>query len=126
MTQTELSFQKGLKDGFPICLGYLSVSFAFGISVVAAGFPAWTALLISATNLTSAGQLAGLTIMTAGGGMLEMAMTQLVINLRYGLMSFSLTQKLSDRFGLLDRLLTSFVITDEIFAVAASKPGEVS
>lgn len=120
------SFQKGLKDGLPICLGYFAVSFAFGITVVGAGFPAWLAVLISATNLTSAGQLAGLTVITAGGGFAEMAMTQLIINLRYALMSFSLTQKLSARFGTIDRLLASFVVTDEIFAVASSQPGEIS
>lgn len=120
------SFAQGLRDGFPICLGYISVSFAFGITVVGAGFPPWIAVLISATNLTSAGQLAGLTVLSAGGSFMEMAMTQLVINLRYALMSFSLTQRLSQKFRLLDRLLASFVVTDEIFAVAVSHPGEVS
>lgn len=120
------SFGKGLRDGLPICLGYFSVSFAFGITVVGAGFPAWVAVLISATNLTSAGQLAGLTILSAGGGFAEMAMTQFIINLRYALMSCSLTQKLSARFRTVDRLVSSFFITDEIFAVAASQPGEVS
>lgn len=123
---SSLSFMDGIRDGFPICLGYLSVSFAFGITVVGAGFPPWIAVLISGTNLTSAGQLAGLTVLCSGGSFIEMAMTQLVINLRYALMSFSLTQKLSQRFHLLDRLITSFFVTDEIFAVAASKPGEVS
>ena len=120
------TFGQGLRDGVPICLGYFSVSFAFGIAVVGAGYPAWIAVLISASNLTSAGQLAGLTVMAAGGGWIEMAMTQLVINLRYALMSFSLTQKLSGRFRTIDRLLASFVVTDEIFAVAVSQPGEVS
>ncbi len=120
------SFGKGLKDGIPICLGYFSVSFAFGIAVVEAGFPYWVAVLISATNLTSAGQLAGLTVMAAGGGLIEMAMTQLVINIRYALMSFSLTQKLSEKFRTPDRLAASFVITDEIFGVAISNPGKIS
>ena len=119
-------FRQGLRDGFPICLGYLSVSFAFGITVVSAGFPPWVAVLISMTNLTSAGQLAGVTVLAAGGGLVEMAMTQLIINLRYALMSFSLTQKLSARFRAVDRLLTGFVITDELFAVMASQPGELS
>ena len=120
------SFGKGLRDGIPICLGYFSVSFAFGIAVVSAGYPAWIAVLISASNLTSAGQLAGLTVLASGGGWIEMAMTQLVINLRYALMSFSLTQKLSGKFRTVDRLLASYVVTDEIFAVAVSQPGEVS
>lgn len=124
--QPSSGFRKGLRDGFPICLGYLSVSFAFGIAVVGAGLPPWVAVLISMTNVTSAGQLAGLTVIAGGGSLIETALTQLVINLRYALMSFSLTQKLSPRFRLADRLAVSFMVTDEIFAVAASQPGEVS
>ena len=119
-------FMEGLKDGFPICLGYFSVGFAFGITVIGEGFPPWIAVLISMTNLTSAGQLAGLAVLAGGGSLIEMCMTQLVINLRYALMSFSLTQKLSEKFRLLDRFIVSMVITDEIFAVAASHPGKVS
>ena len=118
-------FRQGVKDGFPICLGYLSVSFAFGITVVTCGFSPWVAVLISMSNLTSAGQLAGVTVMAAGGSLIEMAMTQLVINIRYALMSFALSQKLSDKFTLADRFLASFVITDEIYAVAASSEKQV-
>ncbi|MGN1127734.1 MAG: AzlC family ABC transporter permease [Candidatus Flemingiibacterium sp.] len=83
-------------------------------------------MLISMTNLTSAGQLAGIGIIHAGGGLAEMALTQLVINLRYALMSLSLSQKLDGGFNLFHRLAVSFGITDEIFAVASSKKGDVS
>ena len=90
---TENSFAKGLRDGVPIGLGYLSVSFAFGLSAAAAGLPVWGAALISMTNVTSAGQVAGLSLMTAAASLAEQALTQLVINLRYALMSLSLSQK---------------------------------
>ena len=63
------SFPQGLRDGIPIGLGYLSVSFAFGISAVAAGVPVWGAALISMTNVTSAGQFAGLSLMAAGASL---------------------------------------------------------
>ncbi len=76
------TYKEGLRDGVPIGLGYLSVSFGFGIAVVAGGLSPLVAILISMTNLTSAGQLAGLGIILAGGGMVEMALTQLVINIR--------------------------------------------
>lgn len=111
----------GIKDGIPIALGYLSVSFAFGISAVKNGIGGLGAVLISATNLTSAGQVAGIEIIAACGTLLEMAITQLVINIRYMLMSLSLSQKVDDSFTLLDRLLVAFGITDEIFGVASSK-----
>ena len=119
------SYAKGLKDGVPIGLGYLSVSFTFGIMAVNAGLPVWTVVLISMTNLTSAGQFAGIGLITASAPYLEMALTQLVINLRYSLMSLSVSQKADKSFGLLQRLIVSFGITDEIFAVATGKPSEI-
>ncbi len=90
-----------MKDGVPIALGYFAVSFTFGMMAVAGGLRIWQAVLISLTNLTSAGQFAGLDIIFAGGSMWEMAMTQLIINLRYCLMSFSLSQKFRrEEFGI--------------------------
>lgn len=120
------AFLKGLSDGLPIGLGYLSVSFGFGILAVNLKISAFFAWLISATNLTSAGQAAGVEIIAACGTLVEMALTQLVINLRYSLMGFSLTQKLDKSFTTPKRLLLSFGITDEIFAVAVSQKGQIS
>lgn len=119
------SAKKGIHDGLPIALGYLSVSFTFGMMAVAAGLPVWVAVLISMTNLTSAGQFAGLSLITAGASMVEMALTQLTINIRYSLMSLSLSQKLDRAVSLPHRLALSFGITDEIFAVAMGQTGTV-
>ena len=119
------SFRTGLRDGLPIALGYFPVSFTFGMLAISQGLPAFQAVLISATNLTSAGQFAGLTVIAAGASLLEMALTQLVINLRYALMSLSLSQKLDSRVTLLQRCIVAFGNTDEIFAVASSKPGTI-
>lgn len=119
------TFLKGLVDGLPICFGYLSVSFAFGIFSVDSGLSILEAILISMTNVTSAGQLAAVPIIIGGGTFLELAATQLVINLRYALMSVSLSQKLHSNVRLTDRFVISFVNTDEVFAVATSNPGEV-
>lgn len=118
---TNNTFQKGIKDGIPICLGYFSVAFAFGIFAVANGLTSWEALLISMTNVTSAGQLAAVPIMVSGGTLFELAASQLVINLRYALMSISLSQKLDSSVHFRDRLLIAFVNTDEVFAVASSQ-----
>ena len=114
-------FLNGIKDGIPICIGYFSVAFAFGIFAVANGVTTIEALLISMTNVTSAGQLAAVPIMVSGGTLLELAASQLVINLRYALMSVSLSQKLDKSVGLIDRFIIAFVNTDEVFAVASSK-----
>ena len=121
-TTEELNFNRGLKDGLPIGLGYLSVSFAFGVQASLAGIPFFMSVFISMTNLTSAGQLAGLNIIASIGTILEMILTQLVINARYFLMSITLTQKLDGSFSFGHRLLCSAFVTDEIFAVASAKP----
>lgn len=118
----KLSMKNGIKDGLPIGLGYLSVSFAFGVQASIAGIPLFMSVFISMTNLTSAGQLAGLTVIATLGTILEMILTQLVINARYFLMSITLSQKLDDGFSTGHRFFSSAFITDEIFAVASSKP----
>jgi predicted branched-subunit amino acid permease len=119
------SFLYGLKCGIPIALGYLAVSFGFGISAVNGGLSVLSSVIISMTNLTSAGQVAALGIIAALGSLSEMALTQLVINLRYFLMSISVSQKLDKSFTIPHRFITSFGITDEIFAVACSQKGEI-
>lgn len=120
------SFRKGLKDGLPIGLGYFAVSFTFGMMAVADGLSIWQAVLISLTNVTSAGQFAGLDIMVMSGSYWEMALTQLIINLRYCLMSFSLAQKFRRDESPVHRYIAAFGVTDEIFGISASQPGKVS
>ncbi len=115
-------YLKGMYHGLPICIGYLSVSFGFGLLAVKSGLNIWEATLISLTNLTSAGQIAGVGIIAASGTVVEMILTQLIINIRYSLMAISLTQKLDDSFTTFQRMIVSFGITDEVYALAASYP----
>ena len=119
-------FGRGLKDGMPICLGYIPVAFTFGFIAVSGGLPVWAAFLISLTNLTSAGQFAGLGIIAAGGPYLELAAAQLIINLRYCLMSCALAQKLPPDTRLVHRFLIAYGVTDEIFGVGAACEGRLS
>lgn len=124
MNQIENRFRKGIVDGIPIALGYLSVSFTFGMMAVSYGLDVWFAVLISLMNLTSAGQFSGLTLMIEQASLLELALSQIIINLRYALMSLSLTQKVEAKTSTGHRALMSFAITDEIFAMVASQPGK--
>ena len=123
--QSTLKFKNGIKDGFPIGLAYFSVSVAFGVQASLLGVPTLIAVFTSMANLTSAGQLAGIQIIALLGSFLEIALTQLVINSRYFLMSITLSQKLDDTFTTPKRFFYSTFITDEIFAVAVSKPQKV-
>ena len=111
----------GLRDGLPICFGYFAVSFAFGIFACGAGLSVIETVMISAFNLTSAGQLAAVPIITMGGSYLELALSQLIINARYSLMSVSLSQRMGGSIRAGDRLAIAFANTDEVFAVSMSK-----
>jgi 4-azaleucine resistance transporter AzlC len=114
-------FLRGLRAGIPIGLGYLSVSFTFGIMAISLGFEWWQALIISMATVTSAGQLAAIGVMTVPGQYLTMLISQLTINVRYSFMSISLAQKTSPKFTGIKRWLLGFFMTDEIFAVAAAE-----
>jgi len=111
--------KRGLRAGLPIGLGYFPVSLAFGFFAVSGGIPIWAAVLISLTNLTSAGQFAGTNLIIAGAGYIEIALTTFIINLRYMLMSLSLSQKVDEKITKFQRMLFSFGITDETFVVAS-------
>lgn len=120
-TRSSLSLKEGLKDGLAIGLGYFPVSFTFGILAVGQGLSWWQATFLSLLNLTSAGQFAGLDIMAQGGSLIEMALTQLVVNIRYSLMSIVIGQKADDTTDGWHRFLIPYTMTDEIFGVAAGK-----
>lgn len=120
------SFSKGFKDGLPIGLGYISVSFAFGVMAIDSGFPVWSTILMSTTNLTSAGQIAGVGQIVAGSAIFQIILTQVIINIRYALMSMSIAQKSDSSMTNLHRLIIGFFMTDEIFAIASGNKEKVN
>lgn len=111
----------GVRRGLPVGMGYFSVSFGFGAMAVSQGVSWLAAVAISATNLTSAGQFAGLTGIVAAATLLEVILTQVVINSRYALMSLALSQRLGEKIGFFQRLAIAFFNTDEIFALAMDR-----
>ena len=115
------TYTYGVRTGLPVGVGYFSVSFGFGAMAAAQGIKALDATLISLTNLTSAGQFAGLTLMVAGATLWEVILTQIVINSRYALMSLALSQRMGSRIGILPRFFIAFFNTDEIFALAMAE-----
>ena len=116
----------GLRAGIPVCVGYFSVSFGFGAMAVSMGLSVFQSILISATNLTSAGQFAGLTVIATGGAIIEMILTQLVINSRYALMGLALGQRMGPSVGSGKRLCAAFFDTDEVFAIGMARQGKLS
>lgn len=119
-------FVRGIKRGLPICLGYIPVSFTFGLIAVKMGFSPLQATIISLTNMASAGQFAGIRLIEGGAPYIELVITTFVINLRYFLMSLSLSQKVAPDMPFYKRAVMAYCITDEVFALAAMEPEEVS
>ena len=122
MKFVKASFLRGMRDGVPIGLGYLAVSFSLGIAVRNAGMSAWQGFLLSFFGMASAGEYAAVTVIAAAGSYLEMAAVTLVANARYLLMSFALSQRLDPNTPLRHRLLIGYSITDELFGIAVAQP----
>ena len=116
-------FKKGLRDGFPVCMGYFAVSFALGIAARNVGLSAIQAFFMSLGMVASAGEFAALTLIGAGAGILEMIVTSLVVNLRYFLMSCSLTQKLDPKTPFWQKMILAFFVTDENFGLSSVVEG---
>lgn len=119
-------YKSGIKNGIPILLGYFAVSFAFGIQASKVGLTIFQSGLMSFTNFTSTGQFATLTIIASAGTIGELVFSQIVINLRYLLMSCTLSQKFNESTPLYHRLLVAVGVTDEIFGVSVTKKSELS
>lgn len=116
------TFRMGARLSIPVALGYFVISFAFGLYWAQGGLPPVASAVVSATNLSSSGQFAGLNVFLAGGAAVELALTTVLVNLRYVLMSFSLGQRLDPSIGTLRRLAIGYGITDEIYALAMTRP----
>ena len=125
MNTSPKQFLRGMKASLPVFIGYICVSIGFGALANTTGLSVFEATLISLTNITSAGQFAGLTVIASGSSLIEMILTQLVINSRYAMMSIAYGQKMGERFGTGIRLFAAFFDTDEIFAIAMNEKGEL-
>ena len=118
-------YLKGIKDGIPIALGYFAVAFSLGIIAKKAGLTAFQALLTAGLTNASAGGYAGFTAIEEEASYFAVAISMLVVNARYLLMSFALSQKLSPKTSTLHRMLVAFDVTDEIFGISVSVKGEL-
>ena len=118
-------FLLGMKKGIPVALGYFAVSFSFGV-MAGQGLTPLMATIISATNLTSSGQYAGVQLMMKSASYIEIILTVLLINLRYSLMSISLSQRLDPNKGIASKFLIGFGITDEVYALSITSPHKLT
>lgn len=125
--EIRVTFKAGFKDGIPISLGYFAVAIAFGVATVGYGFPLWSPIIISLTNYTGSGQALGVQLLAVASTTLaELVVAMLIINIRYALMSVTVSQLLSPEVKLWQRFVLAFGMTDENFAVAVSRKREIT
>ena len=115
-------FADGLRDGFPIGLGYLAVAFSLGIAARQAGLNAVQGFMASLLSIASAGEYAGFTLIAAQASYAEIALGTLVTNARYLLMSTALSQRFEEDTPLRHRVGVGLGITDELFGLAIATP----
>ena len=119
------TFKKGLRDGIPIAMGYLAVAFTIGIAAGNINMNAFQGFLMSFGMVASAGEYAAVLLIGSAAGVLEMIATTFVINLRYFLMSCSLSQKLSPKEPMWKRMLLAWFVTDELFGISSACEGRL-
>lgn len=126
MLTNDKAWRMGIRDGVPIALGYFAVAFTLGIAAKNAGFTALQAMVVSATNLASAGQYAGFTMVRTAATYVEMAVMIFVANARYLLMSSALSQKFHKDTPFIHRLGVAYGVTDEIFGICVGTEGKLN
>lgn len=119
-------FRDGIRDGIPIALGYLAVSFSLGIAAKNAGLSVFQSFIVSALCNASAGEYAGITLIAAKAAYIEIAIMTFIANARYMLMTCALSQRISPDTSLIHRMIMGFYTTDELFAISISRPGYVN
>lgn len=113
----------GLKDGFPIGLGYFAVAFSLGVLAKEAGLSAFQGFLASALCAASAGEYVAFTLIAANASYFEMAIATFVANARYLLMSCALSQKADPKMPFIHRPLSAMYVTDELFGISIAREG---
>lgn len=119
------NFRLGMKNGIPIGLGYFAVAFSLGILASNAGMSVLQGILTSLLCNASAGESAGFIAIKEAVPYFQIILITIVANARYLLMSFALSQKISPKEKLLNRIGLGYYLTDEFFALAISQDGYV-
>ena len=120
------AFAEGVKDGVPIALAYLAVSFSHGIAAKNVGFTPWQGFVVSTLCAASAGEYIGFTMVAAGATLMETAIATLITNARYLLMSCAMSQRTDPKMPFFHRIFIGQFITDELFGIAIARKGMIN
>ncbi|MDO4496270.1 MAG: AzlC family ABC transporter permease [Bacteroidales bacterium] len=126
MSTLEISpVRQGFRDGIPIAMGYFAVAFSLGIIAKKAELSMFEGFISSFFTRASAGEYGVYSLLAAGTTYAEIIGISLIANLRYLLMSASLSQKFAESTSLFKRIVVAFCITDEVFGISIAYPGKL-
>lgn len=118
--------REGIRDGFPIFLGYFTTALAFGLLTRSSSFTFVEGLLTSLLTFAGSGQFLMMNLYNAGSMLLSIVVSVFFINSRYIFMASSLSQRLADPSSVSGRLMCGFGTVDEVFTVASFKGKKLS
>ncbi len=114
----------GIYSGMPVFIGYFPIAVTFGLLAKSVNITLFESFCFSGMVFAGASQFVGLSMFHAGIGPGEITLTVFLLNFRHFLMSATLSSK--TYFNRLLIPVISFGVTDETFAVAAMKKGELT
>ncbi len=126
MSNKKSLFKEGLKEGFPIGLGYLPLAFSLGVNAATGGFKFLSTMVASMLSFTGVGLMTTMALMLESAAYASIFVALLVINLRNIVLSVAMAQRLEANVSLWKRLVIAMGNTDEIFALTIRREGRIS
>ncbi len=111
-------FVDGVIACLPTILGYWSIGFAAGAIGSLAGFPIGTIALLAGLLYAGSAQFLYYSLAAAGAGPIAIVLGVLLINIRYLLMSSSLSSYFGGKRAI-EKFVGGALLTDETFGVAS-------
>lgn len=109
-------FINGVRAASPIVLGYIPVGIAYGMMASASGLSFFKAMSFSVFVYAGASQMASVQMLATNMSFITIVLTVFILNLRHIIMSTCVMDSLK-KAPLPIRLILSFGITDEVFAL---------
>ena len=118
ITAAKSTFAAGLIAALPIALGYLPISFSFGVAATRAGLSGPEAFGLSLIIYAGAAQFLALALITGGAPVLVAAFTLVAMNVRHVLYGPALVKRAGPGARTRHAWAWAFGLTDEVFGAA--------
>ena len=115
---------KGMRAGIPVILGFVPVGIAYAIMARQAGFTILQTCMMSLTVFAGASQMMAVGMYVQGASVIAMILATFILNLRHLIMSVCVVNRMR-KDTTKAKLLASFGVTDESFAIFTTEKEEV-